>query len=183
MRCRLICPVTMPPPSCPRGPSLVKNVHLTMHDVDYDQAHHALKAMLSRPLFPDTSTWAQGSRPASNLGMRPHVPAYPIAFAAHQWVNGQLRSLPRGGQPDDGESARAQERSEKGWKSETSRRRSELPTPEWSMDRRMRGRRVLLRGLPGLVQERRIRKAGGEYGVQPEQQVESEMEDVKRLPA
>jgi hypothetical protein len=51
------------------------------------------------------------------------------------------------------------------------------------MDRRMRGRRVLLRGLPGLVQERRIRKAGGEYGVQPEQQVESEMEDVKRLPA
>jgi hypothetical protein len=173
----------MPPPSCPRGPSLVKNVHLTMEDVDYDQAHHAIKAVLARPLFPDTSVWAQSNRPASNLGMRPSIPAYPIAFNAHQWINGQLKSLPRAGAMEKPDQQRAQERREIGWKNDMSRQSIDLPSVEWCMDTRSRGRRVLLRGLPGLVQEYRIRRAGGEYGVDQDQKGADEREDIKRLPA
>jgi len=168
--------VTMPPPSCPRGPMQTKNVHLTLEDVSYEQAHHAIKAVTGRPLFPETSSWLQGPRPASNLGMRPNLPAYPSRFTAYKWVDGQLRSLERTGV----DSPRSPDRPEGGWKTEASSRPIEIPSVEWCMDTRNKGRRVLLRGLPGMTPEFRIRQAGADYGVEPTQ-IE-EKEDVKRLP-
>jgi hypothetical protein len=166
----------MPPPSCPRGPMQTKNVHLTLEDVDYEQAHHAIKAVTGRPLFPETSSWVQGPRPASNLGMRPNLPAYPSRFTAYKWVDGQLRSLERTGI----DSSRSSDRPEGGWKTDATSRPIEIPSVEWCMDTRNKGRRVLLRGLPGMTPEFRIRQAGADFGVEPTQ-IE-EKEDVKRLP-
>lgn len=167
----------MTPPSCPRGPTQTKNVHLTLQDVDYDQAHRALQAVLTRPLFPETSSSVQGPRPASNLGMRPNLPAYPTHFNGYQWVTGQIRSLERTGT----EPSRASERPEGGWKTDASSRQIGAPSVEWCMDTRVKGRRVLIRGLPGLMPEYRIRQAGAGYGVEPSQV--ADMEDIKQLPA
>jgi hypothetical protein len=141
-----------------------KNVHLTLEDVDYEQAHHAIKAVTGRPLFPETSSWVQGPRPASNLG------------TAYKWVDGQLRSLERTGI----DSSRSSDRPEGGWKTDATSRPIEIPSVEWCMDTRNKGRRVLLRGLPGMTPEFRVRQAGADFGVEPTQ-IE-EKEDVKRLP-
>ena len=157
----------------------MKNVHLTLQDIGYEQAQHAIKALIGRPLFPDTSTWAQGPRPASNLGMRANKPAFTIAANGHQWVKGQVSSLQRYA---PNEPQRSPE-SSGGWRNEQTSRQAELPSVEWCMDSRDRGRRVLLRGLPGMVPEFRIRHAAAGYGVEGSKSEDGESEDIKRLPA
>jgi hypothetical protein len=159
----------------------MKNVHLTLEDVSNEHVHHAVKGLISRPLFPDTSSWAQGSRPASNLGMRVNFPAIQITANGHQWVKAQVSSLLRRG---PNEPQRAAEGNE-GWKSDRTSRPTPLPSVEWCMDSRNRGRRVLLRGLPGMVPESRIRRAAAGYGVEVSNSGSGDGEgnDVKRLPA
>jgi hypothetical protein len=108
--------------------------------------------------------------------MRADIPAYPTANDGKQWVQDLLKSLPGGRPREAKESAYA-------WKVDTKREDGEIPSAEWSMDGRTRGRRVLLRGLPGLLPAWRIRRVTGEYGVAPEQRGQKETDDVKRLPA
>jgi hypothetical protein len=166
----------MPPPACPRGATQTKNVHLTLQDLDFEQARHANQALVSRPLFPETSSSAQGPRPATNLGMKPHLPAYPINITAEQWVSRQLATLMR---TDSAENPR---RSEAGWKSDNTQMKAPVPSTEWCMDRNYRGRRVLLRGLPGMIPGFRMRQAVAGYGVEPMSAGTEEADDVKRLP-
>jgi hypothetical protein len=93
--------------------------------------------------------------------MRPNLPAYPSRFTAYKWVDGQLRSLERTGI----DSSKTSDRPEGGWKTDATSRPIEIPSVEWCMDTRNIGRRVLLRGLPGMTPEFRIRQAGADYGV------------------
>jgi hypothetical protein len=162
----------MPPPSCPRGPLQTKSIHLTLEDINSEQAHHAINALLKRPLFPDTSSWVQGPRPASNLGMRANMPAYPTAATGYKWVHAQVGHLERGGG-----------RSEGGWSPDATQRQVRAPSVDWCMDSRYRGRRVLLRGLPGMVPDFRIRQAASAFGVEPSPKKGAETDDLKQLPA
>jgi hypothetical protein len=147
-----------------------------MTDISQDEALHAISTIAGRPLFPETSTWAHAPRPASNLGLKADIPAFPSAFNAHQWVQGQLGSVYAVSGSGSGASGTGQ-----GWTA-TSRIPPDRPSPEWCMDNRTRGRRVLIRGLPGMMPAWRCRKLGHDCGVETNVREEEGREDVKRLP-
>jgi hypothetical protein len=162
--------VTMPPPSFPRGGTLMKNVHVALPDLTLPQATHAIESLQKQPLFPDTSARSQSITLMSDVGLRADIPAYPTRYTAHQWLQGQIGSLT--------ESSSGPE-----YRKDVARVESVKPTVEWSMDNRTRGRRVLIRGLPGLLPEYRLRRVGEDCGVEPDVKGMTDREDVKRLPA
>lgn len=70
----------------------------------------------------------------------------------------------------------------RGWNADRSTVVAEVPDIDWCRDTRDKGKRVVIRGLPGQVDQRFVRMLGRDCGVEQGNGGREEGDDVKRLP-
>lgn len=70
----------------------------------------------------------------------------------------------------------------RGWNADRTSVVAEVPDVDWCRDTRDKGKRVVIRGLPGQVDQRFVRMLGRDCGVEQGNGAREEGDDVKRLP-
>lgn len=172
----------MPPPSFPRRAALTKSIHLTL-DRNPDIVRHAYERLQARPPFPDLSGLAHGRKPSNNLGMRPIFPLQSTDLSARAWVESQIRTLPTSSAPSSSAAQGQKHGAHTGWNASRNTAQAGLPDVDWCMDTRARGRRVVVKGLPGMLDQRFVRLLGEDCGVEQGHRGFMTGDDVKQLPA
>jgi hypothetical protein len=69
-----------------------------------------------------------------------------------------------------------------GWNAERSNVVAEVPDNDWCRDSRDKGKRVVIKGLPGQIDQRYVRILAEDCGVEQGHGGRLEGDDVKRLP-
>ena len=198
----------MPPPSFPRTPSLTKSVHVALPRGVPSLRSHALDSIRKNPLFPDLTPIPKDGRhrPAGNLGMRIPYHAAACHMGARDWTNSLLGALP---QPDSridnrrrntnnansaGDAATESESNVEGakggmkygnrggWNAARAGVVAELPDNDWCRATKDKGKRVVIKGFPGQIDQRFVRLLAGDCGVEQGNGGREEGDDVKRLP-